>query len=960
LIVLVEGSMAALCQWKLEDRQRSRRGSFQKTLCTSVVVLGLALVPGLARAQQFVQVSVSTAGTPGNAASNDPVISGNGQVVAFTSSATNLVPNDTNGVADVFVRDLTAHTTTRVSVTSAGAEATASSGMPTEFLGRLLQPNVSLSTDGSLVAFTSKATLAPNIGAACVPDPRAAVNSCSDVYVHERSTGQITRVSVASDGSSGNRESGEAQISGDGRFVVFTSSASNLVANDQNGVSDVFVHDRTSHTTTRVSVSASGNDLAAPSYDAHISADGQIVAFVSEAAITSDADPVGCLLGAGASTQFCARAYVLDRNTGTMTRVPLPASVVPDGAAVFSVTLTPNGRFVAMHAETFALTGSPQTTYTVLAVYDRLTQRVESDVRAPGPRAGAVTISDNGRIVSVRGVGFNPDPSRSLTFDRQIQSELPPAELPPSAVTSPLFLSAFTFNGDGLRVAFSDNESHAGTDLNSFNDAYVVMRDQDNDGMADSWEALFSLNSNDPADAALDSDHDGTTNLQEYLAGTNPNGTFKRYFAEGAANAFFSTRFAVFNPGDLATVVTLEFLGSNGESRTTNVLLAAHGWSAVELNDTTARQPDNDFSTVIEADHPVVVDRTMTWDKTGYGSHAETMIEAPETTWYLAEGSTGGAFDLFYLIQNPGDQPANVTVNYLLPAPAAPIVKTYLVAPKSRRTIYVDQEGAELAATDLSAKITADQPILVERAMYYSTPSQPFAAGHEGAAVNAPATSWFLAEGATGSFFDLFVLIANAEATDAQVKVTYLLPDGAPIVKNYPIPAHSRVTINVDGEDPRLVDTPVSTIVESTNTVPVIVERAMWWPSPNWYEAHLSAGATTTGTRWALAEGLVTNTPGSETETYILLANTSATPGNADVTLYFGDGTSLTTNVDLPANSRVNIPVSVAFPTAMNKGGYGTIIQTNGPRIVVERAMYSNANGQTWAAGTDALATKLQ
>jgi hypothetical protein len=127
-----------------------------------------------------------------------------------------------------------------------------------------------------------------------------------------------------------------------------------------------------------------------------------------------------------------------------------------------------------------------------------------------------------------------------------------------------------------------------------------------------------------------------------------------------------------------------------------------------------------------------------------------------------------------------------------------------------------------------------------------------------------------------------------------------------------------------------------------------------------WYEAHLSAGATTTGTKWALADGLVTNTPGTETETYVLIANTSATPGTADVTLYFGDGSSKMKTFQLPANSRVNVQVSIEFPDAVGKGGYGTIIQSSGPQIVVERAMYSNANGQIWAAGTDALATKLQ
>jgi hypothetical protein len=203
-------------------------------------------------------------------------------------------------------------------------------------------------------------------------------------------------------------------------------------------------------------------------------------------------------------------------------------------------------------------------------------------------------------------------------------------------------------------------------------------------------------------------------------------------------------------------------------------------------------------------------------------------MAAPATTWYLAEGSTGGSFDLFYLLQNPGDVSANVTVNYLLPAPQPPIVRQYTIGPTSRLTIYVDQEGAALAGTDVSAKITADQPILAERAMYFSTPTQAFAAGHEGAAVEAPATSWFFAEGATGSFFDLFLLLANAEATDATVQITYLLPSGASIVKTYNVAAQSRLTVNVDFEDPALKDTPVSTIVESKNGVPIIAERAMY------------------------------------------------------------------------------------------------------------------------------------
>ena len=164
------------------------------------------------------------------------------------------------------------------------------------------------------------------------------------------------------------------------------------------------------------------------------------------------------------------------------------------------------------------------------------------------------------------------------------------------------------------------------------------------------------------------------------------------------------------------------------------------------------------YATVVESDVPVVVDRTVSWDRTGYGSHAETSIAGPSTTWFLAEGSTGGSFDLFYLLQNPGNTDASVTIRYLRPAPQVPLTKVYTVGANRRVTIVVDNEvinGQSLAATDVSAAITSTVPIVVERAMYMSTPGEPYGAGHESAGVTAPALGWFLAEGATGAFFDM-------------------------------------------------------------------------------------------------------------------------------------------------------------------------------------------------------------
>jgi len=516
----------------------------------------------------------------------------------------------------------------------------------------------------------------------------------------------------------------------------------------------------------------------------------------------------------------------------------------------------------------------------------------------------------------------------------------------------------------------------------------VAAADSDHDGLPDVWEQEFGLDPHsatgaDGADG--DPDGDGLTNLQEFQAGSHPRGTFTRYFAEGAANGFFSTRLALFNPTLQNTRVLVRFLGSTGGTTSTDFPLFADAPTRLVYL-SLALTPETDFSMIVEADQPVVAERTMTWIRDaeassdlftiqpfGSGSHAETGIPAPSTTWYLAEGATHGGFDLFYLLQNPGDAAANITVNYLLPAPLAPMGKTYVVGPHTRRTIWVDAEDPALSATDVSAKITSDRPIVVERSMYYGTATQPFAAGHNGAAVTAPATKWYLAEGATG-FFDMFLLMANPDDTDANVTITYLpgVPGQPAQTRTHTVAKHSRLSLNVSDEN--LPTTSIGAIVESTNSVPIVVERAMWWPHGQpWYEAHLSAGATETGTRWAVADipavrngSLPTPTPLDETATYLLIANTSATEGTVTITLYGGLGKPQIT-LPLPANGRVTVSATDLLALSNPVGNlYGisaqvsAIVESSGPPIVVERSTYSDYQGTPWAAGSSAPAMKLQ
>ncbi len=265
-----------------------------------------------------IRVSVSSGGIEANNDALAPALSGDGRFVAFASEATNLITGDTNGASDIFVRDRQTNTTSRVSVATGGTQANGASFAP------------ALSIDGRFVAFESFA--ADLVG--------GDTNALRDVFVHDRQANTTTRVSVSSGGTQANGESFAPSISGDGRFVAFVSSATNLVTGDTNGFSDIFVRDLQTNTTTRVSVASGGAEANNASFAPAISRDGRFVAFVSNANNLVAGD-----------TNGVSDIFVHDLQTNTTTRVSVESGGAQANGNSYDPAISGDGRFVVFASE---------------------------------------------------------------------------------------------------------------------------------------------------------------------------------------------------------------------------------------------------------------------------------------------------------------------------------------------------------------------------------------------------------------------------------------------------------------------------------------------------------------------------------------------------------------------------------------------------------------------------------
>ncbi|MFA5840766.1 MAG: peptidoglycan-binding protein [Candidatus Paceibacterota bacterium] len=325
------------------------------------------------------RVSVATDGAEGNASSYNTAISSDGRYVVFQSDATNLVLDDINGMTDIFLRDTQTNTTTRVSVATDGAEGNASSY------------NTAISSDGRYVVFQSDAT---NF----VLDD---TNLVTDIFLRDTQTNTTTRVSVATDGTEGNDYSTASFISSDGRYVVFESVATNLVLDDTNLTTDIFLRDTQTNTTTRVSVATDGTEGNNTSAYSAISGDGKYIAFRSYATnlVTGD-------------TNNQRDIFLRNLQNNTTTRVSVSSSGVEGDGASYAPSISSDGRYVAFRSlATNLVTGDINSLSDIFVrdILNNITTRISLSVDGLESNSSSdyPTISADGKYVAFQSNATN-------------------------------------------------------------------------------------------------------------------------------------------------------------------------------------------------------------------------------------------------------------------------------------------------------------------------------------------------------------------------------------------------------------------------------------------------------------------------------------------------------------------------------------------------------------------------
>ena len=416
--------------------------------------------------------------------------------------------------------------------------------------------------------------------------------------------------------------------------------------------------------------------------------------------------------------------------------------------------------------------------------------------------------------------------------------------------------------------------------------------------------------------------------------------TFSWYLAEGYTGGDFDTWVLVQNPGPDDAKVTMSFQLVTGTAPSYSFDLPAGTRKSVHLDELPGLT-DAEVSTKVTstAGNWIVAERAVYFTYDGkQGGHDSIGALTPANDWYLAEGYTGGDFDTWVLVQNPGTETATVTLSFQLVEGEAPD-HTFELPGGMRKSVHLD-ELPNLADAQVSTKVSSDVPVVAERAVYFTYDGKQ--GGHDSIGVIAPANDWYLAEGYTGGDFDTWVLVQNPGTEKASVTMEFQLLEGTAPAYSFELEGGMRKSVHLD-ELPNLADAQVSTKVSSD--VPVVAERAVYFTYDGKQGGHDSIGALTPANDWYLAEGYT----GGDFDTWVLVQNPGLAGAKVTLSFQLVEGTAPDYTFDLPAGKRMSVHLDEL--TNLKDAQVSTLVTAtdqygNPLNVVAERAVYFTYEGK--------------
>jgi Tol biopolymer transport system component len=803
-----------------------------------------------------------------------------------------------------------------------------------------------ISSDGRYVVFHSMAT-----------NLVTPATTGWQVFRKDLLTGEVVLASANAAGAEGNSGSSSPAISSDGRYVAFHSQATNLVTPAITG-QQVFRKDMLTGEVVIVSADAAGAEGNGGSLFPAISDDGRYVAFHSQA--TNLVTPAITL----------TQVFSKDLETGEVALASADAAGTPgDGSAAYFPDISSDGRYVSFTSSSTNLV-TPATSGQQLFSKDILTGEIKlasSDAAGAASNLanGYPSYSCDGRYVSFVSNATNliPGVTSQQIYRKDLLSGgivLVSADAAGAQGTGG-FSNYSSISADGRYVAFDSGATNLITPATTGNQVFrkdlvtgtVILTSADAAGAQGNNISSYPSMTPEGRYVAFQS---GATNL--IAPATTGQQVFRKelaapyffYFAEGYTGPGFQEYLCLGNATTTPLAVKTTYLYKDGTTKEDTYNVPGNSRSTIDVN--LAAGAGKEVSVKCESDKPFIAERPMYFDYQAKwtGGHDAVGATSPALSWYFAEGYTGLGFDEWVCVLNPGDLPANLTFRFQTQE-AGEKTATGSVGAHTRQTFKAnDLLGGVSYQTSL--KLESDRPVVAERPMYFSyTGTGGYAWTGGSCVMGAPmlASSYYFAEGTTRTGFEEWLTIQNPGAAPINVHATYYLGSGAPVEKDYPVPANRRSTILVNSPDAIGAGKDASVLL--TCPTPFLAERPMYFDYQGlggwgWTGGHCVIGATESATDWFFAEGYT----GAGFEEWICIQNPGAVAAAVTITYYpEGGGAPIVRNHAVDANSRFTVPVNVDAGSGL---AISAKLSSTQP-VIVERPMYFSYGPSGWTGGHD-------